>query len=283
MHAALRKQSHGELRGLPRQISGESLKAVLVFLLTCFATSTAAVSGEPFFKWLRLEGNAVRWQTSQASAAPLLRYRVMADTAEFAGARNCRRMTSPDALLESSNIERAAFRAELAAAFAMWQQVANISFREAGPDEVADIVIGAQADPEGWAFADVFYDVAASDAVKPISRALVCLNPTKRWKIGFDGDLRTYDLRYTLAHEIGHAIGLDHPDGGAQIMGYRYLEQFRELQPGDIAGAVRLYGERQPPSENIATAAPPAVESVAGAGNRPSAAGSTRALNANGP
>ena len=29
-------------------------------------------------------------------------------------------------------------------------------------------------------------------------------------------------------------------------MGYRYEERFRELQPGDIAGAVQLYGERGP-------------------------------------
>ena len=263
--------------------SGESLKAALVFLLTCFATSTAAVSGEAFFKWLRLEGNPVRWQASQASEAPVLRYRVIADGAEFAGARNCRRMTSPDGLLASSGIEHAAFRHELAAAFSMWQQVANISFREAKVDEAADIVIGAQAEPEGWAFADVFYDVAAGDPVKPISRALICLNPTKRWKIGFDGDLKTYDLRYTLAHEVGHAIGLDHPDGGAQIMGHRYLEEFRELQPGDIAGAVRLYGQRQAPGESVA-AAPPAAGTTSGGDVRPaSALGSTRALEASGP
>jgi hypothetical protein len=237
------------------------------------------VSGEAFFKWLRLEGNAVRWQTSQASGAPVvLRFRVMADSAEFAGARNCKRMISPDDLLAKSGIEGAAFRRELAAAFAMWQQAANISFREAAADEPADIVIGAQAEPEGWAFADVFYNVAATDPVKPISRALICLNPTKRWKIGFDGDLKTYDLRYTLTHEIGHAIGLDHPDGGAQIMGYRYLEQFRVLQPGDIAGAVRLYGPRQAPVDNVA-AAPP-TPGTAAEGAPVATVGSTRALDA---
>jgi hypothetical protein len=51
-----------------------------------------------------------------------------------------------------------------------------------------------------------------------------------------------YDLRYTLTHEIGHAIGLDHPGTTSQVMSYRYEERFATLQPGDIRGAAALYG-----------------------------------------
>src|SRR5262249_30733340 len=126
------------------------------------------------------------------------------------------------------------------------ETVSNISFREAASPDPADILIGAQVEPEGWAFADVFYDVSSPEPIKPISKALICLDPTKRWKIGFDGDFKIYDLRYTIAHEIGHAIGLDHPNSGGQIMGYRYEERFRTLQTGDVAGAVLLYGARKP-------------------------------------
>jgi hypothetical protein len=40
----------------------------------------------------------------------------------------------------------------------MWEAVANIGFREAADPATADILIGAQLEPEGWAFANVFYD-----------------------------------------------------------------------------------------------------------------------------
>ena len=61
-------------------------------------------------------------------------------------------------------------------------------------------------------------------------------------KVGFDGNLNVYDLRYTLMHEIGHAIGLDHPGSSGSIMGYRYDERVRQLQASDISAAQRLYG-----------------------------------------
>ena len=48
-----------------------------------------------------------------------------------------------------------------------------------------------------------------------------------------------------IAHEIGHAIGLDHPEPHGQIMSMRYHEEFRTLQAGDVSGAVRIYGPRR--------------------------------------
>ena len=195
------------------------------------------------FKILKLEGNQVRWPMPRDGGPLVVTYRVVTEQMEFPGARNCRRITTVDDLTAASGVSNAEFQAELGAAFAMWQAAANITFKEAPEGTRADILIGAQVDPEGWAFAEVFYDTASREAVKPISKALVCLNPLRRWKIGFNGDLRVYDLRYTLAHEIGHAIGLDHPPGSSQIMGYRYEEGFRTLQLGDVRGAVALYGQ----------------------------------------
>ena len=206
----------------------------------------AAVAGEAaVFKVLKLDGHQVAWHRAPAAQELVVTYSLVEADTNSPGARNCRKITPLDGLMAASSLPKAAVRAEINAAFAMWEAVADIRFHEAESPASADILIGAQVEPEGWAFADVFYDTASREAVKPISKALVCLNPTKRWKIGFDGDLKIYDLRYTIAHEVGHAIGLDHPAVPGQIMGYRYEEEFRTLQAGDIAAAALVYGGRQ--------------------------------------
>jgi hypothetical protein len=234
--------------------------------LVCCGIGGAAAEDVASFKTLRLEGNGVRWQLAAKGQRRVLSYAVVSQDMEFAGARNCGTMTRLDGLLAASGIAAETLRTEIVAAFAMWEAAANIAFHEAENPANADILIGAQLEPEGWAFANVFYDTLSAEPVKPISRALICLNPLKRWKVGFDGDLRTYDLRYTLAHEIGHTIGLDHPSGGGEIMGYRYEERFRQLQSGDISGAVLLYGKRQP--ESITAAAQPPSEPRDPSGDR---------------
>jgi hypothetical protein len=187
----------------------------------------------------------------------------VSETHAFPTARNCRGLAPIDGLAAASSVSADAVRQEVAAAFAMWERAANVVFKEAPEGGPADILIGAQTEPEGWAFADVFYDAGSSEAMKPITRSLVCLNPKRPWKVGFDGDLKTYDLRYTLAHEIGHAIGLDHPPGANQIMGYRYEERFRALQPGDIRGAVALYGTPVPPALQVASEPPRSAATAA--------------------
>lgn len=223
----------------------KSILAGLVALLT-YLPGPASARDADSFRLLKLEGHQVRWLVPRSAEHVVVTYRLVDATVEFPGARNCGKITTFDQLTAQSQITMDALRAELVAAFAMWETSANITFHEATGDVRADILIGAQVEPEGWAFADVFYDTTSSSSIKPISRALVCLNPVRRWKVGFDGDLKRYDLRYTFAHEIGHAIGLDHPSGADQIMGYRYEERFRTLQPGDIQGAVALYGKAKP-------------------------------------
>ncbi len=173
-----------------------------------------------------------------------------------------------DIVRNSPKISEAAAKRELNEAFAAWEQAANLIFMESNDPRSANIVIGAQDIPEGKAFANLSYygprpivpvskslgssslpsALAGSDAAGGestavrIDQAYICLNPKEAWKIGFDGNLDVYDLRYTFTHEIGHAIGLDHPFGESALMASRYDERVRTLQPSDIAAARRLYG-----------------------------------------
>jgi len=195
------------------------------------------------FRLLDLDGNLVQWGTGRADEVVTVTYAFARRPIRFEDALNCAGLVPLDALLARSGIDFEQLREEARIAFSMWESVADIRFREVNAAR-ADILIGAQAEPTGHAFADVKYK-SGEGAWRQIERSLICLNPVKRWKIGFDGNLKVYDLRYTLAHEIGHAIGLDHPQPGGQIMSARYEERFRTLQFGDVAGAVQLYGLRR--------------------------------------
>jgi hypothetical protein len=212
--------------------------------LVVLGLAGAAVA-EPAAEWrpLQIDGHAVRWQRPAGSVDRLtLTWRIVDRDEAYPDAVNCRRLTTLTPLLARSMLSVEAFREQLAAAFRMWEQAADIAFVEAAPDVRADISIGAQVESIGRAFADVAYDAAGTGPERAITRSLVCLNPRVGWKIGFDGNLDVYDLRHTLAHEIGHAIGLDHPRARDSLMWFRYDERSAGLQRGDIAGAVALYG-----------------------------------------
>jgi hypothetical protein len=238
------------------------LAGAVVGVLCALPGSPLSAQEAQVFRVLELEGHQVRWTLPASGGPRIVTYRLAKERQQFPAARNCRGLAPLDGLVAASGLSASAVKAEAEAAFAMWEAAANIVFREAPEDGPADILIGAQTEPDGWAFADVFYETAAPEAVKPITQALVCLNPAKPWKVGFDGDLKTYDLRYTLAHEIGHAIGLDHPSGGSVVMNYRYEERFRVLQPGDIRGAVALYGAPARPALVVAAEARGALGAV---------------------
>jgi len=217
------------------------------------------------FRLLNLENQTVKWSTPTFGRGAGLTYAFAQGPVETPGARNCGSMLPPARAYEPSNITASQFRTEVAAAFRMWEKAANVSFRYTEDAAKADILIGAQTKPIGRAFTNVELKPAPIDTTAPdkkvIARSLICLNPKQPWKIGFDGRLGVYDLRYTIAHEIGHAIGLDHPSAAGQLMSYRYDEKQLGLQPGDIKGATLLYGSR--------AEAPRIAEAPAGAASAP--------------
>ena len=235
-----------------------------------FYTAAPADAGE----LLRVQGHLMRWTPQPAGGKTIVTYSILQAPYQVESGKNilspsnCAQMHAfADIVTKSPGITEEKAKSELQAAFRTWEQAADIAFIEAADPGKANIVIGAADDPGGRAFANLSYrsekgltpvtmalgkpdnstsrasdEKGADGSIVPIDQAYVCLNPKSRWKTGFDGDLDVYDLRHTFTHEVGHAIGLDHPDSTGAVMAFRYDEGVRELQSSDIAGVRRLYG-----------------------------------------
>jgi hypothetical protein len=201
---------------------------------------------EDGYQLLELDGHLMKWGPEKLGTGATVSYAFITQAMSFADARNCRDMIPIDGLVAAAGIVPPRFRSEVAAAFAQWSNAVGISFQAVDDPAQAQILIGAQAEPQGRAFTNVAYRKSGDGHIRGLEQSLICLNPTKPWKIGFTGDLEVYDLRYVFTHEIGHAIGLDHPGPSGQLMSFCYEERFREPQPGDLAGAIALYGPTAP-------------------------------------
>jgi hypothetical protein len=205
------------------------------------AAGSVALAGD--FRLLMLGERYVKWGTPSFGAPAEVTYGFAERRYEYADAINCGVIGPIDQLLQASKLTRKQFIDNVRGAFAMWQSAANVSFRYTEDAAQAQILIGAQGNPRGIAFANVWHDGSRhNNKVASITQATVCLNPQITWKASSDGRPDSYHLRHVIAHEVGHTIGLDHPGRTGQLMGYRYSEDTSRLGLGDVEGAVTLYG-----------------------------------------
>lgn len=140
------------------------------------------------------------------------------------------------------------WHAALVQAFASWTAVANITFSEIVDSDLAFDAAGATADIRlgGHTF-DGASGILAHGYYPPNNGVTaagdVHFDTAESWfGIGGSGSI---SLLTVAAHEIGHAIGLDHTSVPNSLMNPFYNASITAPQPDDIAGAVFLYGAPQ--------------------------------------
>ncbi len=137
------------------------------------------------------------------------------------------------------------FLTQVQNAFLAWSAVANLTFAQVADCGNAfntacsggDMRIGGHTfDGASGTLAHGYFPPAnGSTAAGDIH-----MDTAENWVIGFAGP--GIDIFQVLAHEIGHALGLDHTGVAGSLMNPFYSEAFSGPQADDIAGMQALYG-----------------------------------------
>jgi hypothetical protein len=208
-------------------------------LIAAAVAMPAAAAG---YRLLELDGLNVKWGQERMRTGAEISYGFATADHAMPDAINCKSLAPMTELARVWEHDPARLAEIAAAAFAIWSREADLVFRPAAAGEAPDILIGAEGEPLRIAFANVWHG-AGRDGIAPLTRATICFNPRVAWTDGEGPDPEgALDLQTVLAHEIGHAIGLDHPGATGGLMGFSNQGDIDHLMPGDIAGAVALYG-----------------------------------------
>jgi hypothetical protein len=140
----------------------------------------------------------------------------------------------------------AGFITEINAAFAAWSSVANLHFVQVADNGVstggagtsADIrLFGQKIDGPRGVLAFGYYPPSNGQS----NAGDIHFDIDELWKTTFGGP--GFNLFNVAAHELGHALGLDHTDVPNSLMNPIYSEAFKGPQADDIDGMQFLYGK----------------------------------------
>jgi hypothetical protein len=141
-----------------------------------------------------------------------------------------------------SGVSQADFTTAIQTALDAWSQVADIRFvqtHQAGQSDSLDFT-STSLDGAGRTLAQAYFpdDVNSARVAGDIQ-----FDRAEQWEIGNSLGSRAFDLVLVAAHEIGHALGLDHTSATDSVMqdSVSPNQQFVGLGVSDVAAIQSLY------------------------------------------
>lgn len=152
-------------------------------------------------------------------------------------------------------LDQAAVETAIETALNAWSQVADITFTQttlARQTDSLDIRF-TSLDGTGGVLAQAYLP----DDVNPSRLAGdIQFDASERWEIGNSLGSAAFDLVYVAAHEIGHALGLDHLNVAGAVMrpSVSPTQSFRALAAADVDAILALYASADREGDGTSTA-----------------------------
>jgi len=211
----------------------------VVAAATLTAASLGAVTADAFVLGPTVPG---KWGPPALGTGASITWSLMPTgtscAAEFAGC----------SVTAASDFLPAGFLTEITNAFSAWSSVANLTFTQVADDGApfnaptasGDIRIGGHPfDGPFGTLAHGFYPPVNGNTASGDMH----LDTSECWEAAFDGTADgCFSIFQVFAHELGHALGLDHTAVPNSLMNPFYSEAFVGPQADDIAGMVFIYG-----------------------------------------
>lgn len=201
------------------------------------------------YRLYTINGVPVKWGSPRLGSGADISYWVLTTERNMLAARSCAASQGIAVLFERSQITQDDFEEVLVDAFLMWEDVSDIKFVPAHDAQEADLLIGIQRELEDPGEACIETSRRGEAPVGQIDNAYIHLDPNRIWGKTQNESEPLEDLRVVLAHELGHVLGLAHPENSADnsadnqdVFMAHVNRGMTALTPSDIAGVVYLYG-----------------------------------------
>jgi hypothetical protein len=139
-------------------------------------------------------------------------------------------------------LDRAAVKATLEKALAVWSKVADIAFTETQRSHQPNSMDFEfrSIDGRGGTLAQAYFP---GDVNRSLIAGDVQFDMSESWEVGNGRGSAATDFLWVAVHEIGHALGLDHSPVRGSVMSHSVSpnQSFTALAPADVDAVLRVY------------------------------------------